>query len=194
MESRDVRKRARKMYDSMKAQYRKMILNLQPYCKKRHILLWYYAPSRLLFIIPWNAKVYQESITGNILCLVMIDVIRIFAQVEESLRNNLAKAAENQECLAAPEKGIWTELSYVIWIFTHDQSNQIAARWNQFWNNYDFILNTLASGIKSKGSVLFIWSLRTLCLCKDKQMHVFIREYTMWVWLICPIITNKTEG
>lgn len=44
----------------------------------------------------------------------MSDVITIFAQVEERLRNNLAEAVEHQLGLAAPEKGICTELSDVV--------------------------------------------------------------------------------
>lgn len=71
-------------------QKKKTILSQQSYCAKSPFLLWYYALSTHLFFIPCNATVYQKSITGHILCLVMSDAIRIFAQVKGGLRNSLA--------------------------------------------------------------------------------------------------------
>lgn len=146
-------------------------------------LLWYYTFSRLHHSL--KCKTLPKSITGNILCLVLSWMMSLeyFYRWKECLETIWLKQQKSQEGLAAPEKGVFTELSDVIWIFTHVQSNWMEARCKQFWYNYDFILNTGINGIAWKVYKLFTWSPNVLYLRKDiKQMHVFIFEYENDNW------------
>lgn len=92
------------------------------------------------FIIPWNAKVYQESITGNILFLVMSHVIRLFAQVEGRLRNTLARIKNVQQLQWKGSEGsfqVWFEFSHMF----------KASKWQQIETDFQTIMNTLAASV-----------------------------------------------